>query len=78
MTIADDVRPAVFDRLPEGFSVTTVSRTVELTVDTLPGGLRLLAAGGPAVFLLSVAVGGWLLAGVLRGGALQHDIDGLV
>ena len=75
VTIADDVRPAAFDRLPEGFSVGPFSQTVELTVDSLPAGLRLLAAAGPAVFLLSVAAGAWLLAGVLRSVGRGHPFD---
>ncbi len=66
VTLAEDVRPAALDRLPEGISATRVSETVELVVDALPLGLRLLAAAGPAVFLLSVGVGAWLLAGVIR------------
>ena len=66
VTLADGVRPAALDRLPEGISATRVSETVELSVDALPLGLRLLAAAGPTVFLLSVAAGAWLLAGVVR------------
>ena len=66
VTVAEDVRPAALDRLPDGLRVTAVSETAELGVDVLPLGLRLLAAGGPAVFLLSVAAGAWLLAGVVR------------
>lgn len=66
VTLAEDVRPAALEQLPEGISATRVSETVELTVDVLPLGLRLLAAGGPVVFLLSVAAGAWLLAGVVR------------
>lgn len=66
VTLAEGVRPAVLDRLPAGIAATPVSETVELTVDALPLGLRLLAAAGPAVFLLSVAAGAWLLAGIVR------------
>lgn len=66
VTLAESVRPAALDRLPEGVSATRVSETVELGVDALPLALRLLAASGPTVLLLSVAVGAWLLAGVVR------------
>ena len=66
VTLAEHVRPAALDRLPEGIAATRVSETVELSVDALPLALRLLAAGEPAIFLLSVAAGAWLLAGVVR------------
>ena len=66
VTLAENARPAALDRLPEGITTTRVHETVELVVDSLPVGLRLLAAAGPALLLLSVAVGAWLLAGVVR------------
>lgn len=75
VTLSEDMRPAALDRLPEGIAATRISETVELVVDALPHGLRLLAAAGPAVFLLSVAAGAWLLSGVVRSIGRGRPVD---
>ncbi len=57
VTLAEGFRPWPVDDLPAHTSVTTLAETVEISVDALPLGLRLLATGEPAVLLLAVAAG---------------------
>ena len=66
VTLAEGTRTPSLDGLPAGTSVDLLAETVELSVDTLPLGLRLFAAAGPALLLLSVAAGAWCLAGLVH------------
>ena len=66
VTLAEGTRTPSLEGLPAGTSVDLLAETVELSVDTLPLGLRLLATAGPVLLLLSVAAGAWCLAGLVR------------
>ena len=75
VTLAEGLQPPARGDLPAGTSVTVVAETVDLSVEALPLGLRLLTAAEPVLLMASIAVGAWCMAGIVRSVGAGQPFD---